>query len=93
MCNLFFFYLASITLKPYTMKKLVFTAVALVTFSGFALANNKLDSVNEFNKIKSEQEVKVVSQTNEEDAWFCYEVSRTEKTNPISGETTITTVT
>jgi hypothetical protein len=36
-----FFYLASITLKPYTMKKLLFTAVALIAFSGFAVANNE----------------------------------------------------
>jgi hypothetical protein len=70
------------------MKKLVFTAVSLIAFSGVALANNKLESVSEFNQLKV---VSITDQQKQEDAWFCYKASETTTYNQFDDTTTVTT--
>ena len=62
----FFFYLASITLKPYTMKKLLFTAVALIAFSGFAVANNESKTVSTSENLQLVKQENAKSKTLEE---------------------------
>ena len=86
--SFFFFYLARTTLKTYTMKKLLFTAVALTAFSGVALANNKLETVSEFNQLKV---VSIADQKEQPDAWFCYKISETTSVNDFNGVITVTT--
>lgn len=70
------------------MKKLVFTAVALIAFSGVTLANNKLGSTNAVDLMKV---ASITDQQVQEDAWFCYKASETSSYNPMNQETTITT--
>lgn len=92
MHNSFFFYLASITLKPYTIKKLFFTAVALIAFSGFAMANNESKTVRTVENSQVSKIEKIKTNNMEgKDVWFCYKASESSSYNFMTQETTITT--
>jgi hypothetical protein len=74
------------------MKKVLFTAVLLTAFSGFANVKNTAKNVAAMQNT-SVLAIKTATQKDLEkkDAWFCYKASETSSYNPISKETTITT--
>ena len=74
------------------MKKLLFTAVALIAFSGLAVANNESKTVSNTEKLQLTREEKTKPNTLEEkDVWFCYKISESSSYNFMTQETTITT--
>ena len=87
--SFFFFYLARITLKPYTMKKFLFTAVLVTAFTGFAHANSNVTSL-ENTSIKTDK-MATQKDLEEKDAWFCYKSSETTTYNSFTDEITVTT--
>lgn len=71
------------------MKKLLFTAVALIAFSGFAVANNKSKTVSTSDNLQLVKEENAKSKTLEEkDVWFCYLASSTTSAPDMAGNTT-----
>lgn len=74
------------------MKKLLFTAVALIAFSGLAVANNESKTVSTTEKLQLTREENTKTKTVEEkDVWFCYKISESSSYNFMTKETTITT--
>ncbi|MFV8362797.1 hypothetical protein ACNQGO_05340 [Flavobacterium sp. ZT3P35] len=74
------------------MKKLLFTAVALIAFSGLAVANNESKTVSNTEKLPVTREENTKTNTLEEkDVWFCYKVSESTSYNGLNGVTTVTT--
>lgn len=74
------------------MKKLLFTAVAFIAFSGLAVANNESETVSNTEKLQLTREEETKPNTLEEkDVWFCYKISESSTYNPMNGETTVTT--
>ena len=74
------------------MKKLLFTAVAVIAFSGLAMANNEKKTTSVIENLQFSKEEKTKTNTLEEkDVWFCYKISESSSYNPLNGVTTITT--
>jgi len=74
------------------MKKFLFTAVALIAFSGLAVANNESKTVSNTEKLQLTREENTKTKTVEEkDVWFCYKISESTTVNDFNGETTVTT--
>jgi hypothetical protein len=74
------------------MKKLLFTAVALIAFSGLAVANNESKTASNTQKLQLTREENTKTNTLEEkDAWFCYKSSESSSYNGLNGVTTVTT--
>lgn len=71
------------------MKKLFFSFIATTMISAFSFANT-----NEITEINSNETNEIVlsdfTEKTEVDAWFCYEISRSESVNELSGTATIT---
>ena len=87
-----FFYLAWITLKHYTTKKLLSTVVALIAFSGLAIANNESKTVSNSEKLPvARKENTKTNALEEKDVWFCYEIFESSSYNGLNGVTTVTT--
>ncbi len=75
------------------MKKFILNVIAALFFSCLTFANTseiKTTSNLDFKTIDVVNETKSNTQINEDDFWFCYEVSRKKSYNVFSNETTVT---
>jgi hypothetical protein len=80
---------ARITLKPYIMKRILFTAFAVIVFSGVSFAKKNDTTIK--SDVKIDKSELLSNNTKGEDAtYWCYEAGRSETTNPMNGETTVT---
>lgn len=71
------------------MKRILFTAIAVIAFSGVSFA--KKNEVSSNAVVKIEKRKMLSKKTKGEDiTYWCYEAGRTETTNPMNGETTVT---
>ncbi|MBG6062464.1 hypothetical protein IWX83_002264 [Flavobacterium sp. CG_9.1] len=74
------------------MKKLLFTAIAVIAFSGLAMANNETKTTSAIVNLQFEKEEKTKTNTLEEkDVWFCHKISESSSYNFMTKETTVTT--
>lgn len=73
------------------MKKLLFTAVAFITFTGLQASNNESEILanNEKLELILEENTKT-NKLEEKDVWFCYLSSVSSSYNFMNGVTTIT---